>query len=189
MSTYNPTAPGRDEDILDLYFARDERAITETQERYGRACLKVAMGILRSHPDAEECVNDTYLKTWHSIPPERPHSLGAFVCRIVRNLSINRLRDLTASRRNRDLTVSLEELSACLPAPEEAGSDLPRLISDFLRREEELSRQLFMGRYWYGQSVRELADEWDIPAKTVSQKLFRTRERLRAYLNERGYSL
>ncbi len=178
---------GADEDILDLYFARDERAIRETDDRYGKVCMKVSMGILKSHPDAEECVNDTYLEAWNRIPPERPRSLCAYICRIARNRSISRLRKLTAAKRSRDLTVSLEELSATLPAEVDSEGVLTRHISDFLRREDELNRRLFLGRYWFSQSVAELAAAWDMPAKTVSQKLFRTRERLRAYLAERGY--
>ncbi len=180
---------GADEDILDLYFARDERAIQETHNRYGRVCMKVSMGILFSHPDAEECVNDTYLEAWNRIPPERPRSLCAYVCRIARNLSISRLRHLTAAKRSRDLTVSMEELSAVLPTAVDSPEELTRHISDFLRREEELDRRLFVGRYWFSRSVAELSEAWGVPAKTVSQKLFRTRERLRVYLSERGYSL
>ncbi len=187
MSSISQT--GRDEDILDLYFARDERAIAETQERYGRVCLTVAMGILDSRSDAEECVNDTYLRAWNTIPPERPRSLCAYVCRIVRNLSISRLREVRAARRSRELTVSLEELSDCLPAVEASGGELSRYLSDFLRGEDAESRRLFLGRYWYGQSVKDLAADYGIPARAVSQKLFRTRERLRVYLTERGYSL
>ncbi len=191
----SPRIPGPDEDILDLYFARDETAITETDRRYGRVCMQVSMGILASHPDAEECVNDTYLKTWNSIPPARPRSLCAYICRIVRNLSINRLRDMTAAKRSRDLTVSLEELEDCLP--DLSGStdrdgflrELPRLLSDFLRTLDARDRALFMGRYWYAVSVKELAAEHGMTSGAVSMNLHRTRERLRAYLSERGYTV
>ncbi len=187
----NPSTPraGADEDILDLYFARDERAITETANRYGTVCMQVSMGILSSRPDAEECVNDTYLEAWNRIPPERPRSLCAYVCRIARNLSVSRLRRMTAGKRSRDLTVSLEELAAVLPAHVDSEGELARHISAFLRGEADLDRRLFLGRYWFSQSVRELSDAWGLPARTVSQKLFRTRERLRIYLSERGYSL
>ncbi len=93
MSHPSSAAPVRDEEIIALYFARDEQAIAETDRRYGRLCMKLSMEILESRPDAEECVNDTYLKTWNSIPPARPQSLRAYLLRIVRNLSISRLRD------------------------------------------------------------------------------------------------
>ncbi len=179
----------KDTDILDLYFARDERAISETDRRYGKVCMQVSMGVLDSHPDAEECVSDTYIKTWNTIPPTRPRSLCAYVCRIVRNLSINRLRDMTADKRSRDLTVSLEELSACIPAPTEGDGELPRHISAFLRAEDELDRKLFMGKYFYGQAVKDLAREWGLSANAVSVRLFKIRERLRAYLSDRGYTV
>ena len=93
-----------DQEIISLYFDRDEQAIKETDTKYGKTCMQVSMNILHSHPDAEECVSDTYLKTWNSIPPQRPNSLCAFVCRIVRNLSLNRLKELTAAKRDRELT-------------------------------------------------------------------------------------
>ncbi len=186
----NPTAgAGRDEDILNLYFARDERAITETDRRYGKACMQVSMGILNSPPDAEECVSDTYLKAWNSIPPTRPRSLCAYICRIVRNLSINRLRDLTAAKRSRDLTVSLNELSACIPAPIEGDSELPRLISAFLRDCKESDRRLFMGRYFYALSVKDLAAAYDMTPGLIYKRLDKTRDRLRTYLSERGYTV
>ncbi len=192
-----PTESGPAEDavILDLYFSRDERAITETDRRYGKSCMQVSLGILRSRPDAEECVNDTYLKTWNSIPPVRPHSLGAYVLRIVRNLSINRLRDMTAARRSRELTLSLDELDACIPAPaaDEPASgtvaELSRLISDFLRTEDAVDRRLFMGRYFYTRTVHELAAAEGMREKAVYKHLDKVRDRLRAYLEERGYTV
>ncbi len=180
-----------DEAILDLYFARDERAITETDRRYGHACMKIALGILGrgSRSDAEECVSDTYLKTWNSIPPNRPASLCGYVCRITRNLSVNRLRDLSAARRNRDLTVSLSELEDCMPVREDAASELPRLLADFLGGLPELDRRLFVGRYWYALPVKDLAREWDLTANAATLRLRRIREALRAYLTERGYTV
>ncbi len=175
--------------IIDLYFARDERAITETQRRYGRMCRRLAEGILHSPPDAEECENDAYLRVWNSIPPQRPQSLRAYLCRIVRNLALNRLRDLSASRRDRDLWISLEEVSECLPAREEEPTLLARHLSDFLRTEEALDRKLFLGRYWYASSVKSLAEAHGLSPNAVSLRLYKTRARLRAYLHERGYSL
>ncbi len=176
-----------DEAILDLYFSRDERAITETDRQYGRICTQVSMNILHSPPDAEECVSDTYLKAWNAIPPERPRSLCAYVCRIVRNLSLNRLRDMNAARRNKDMTVSLSELDECLAVREDAVTELPRLLSDFLRTLDKRDRLLFMGRYWYARSVKDMATECGMTPNAVSVNLYRTREKLRAYLTERGY--
>jgi RNA polymerase sigma-70 factor (ECF subfamily) len=178
-----------DQEIIALYFARDEQAIRETDARYGKTCMQVSMNILRSRPDAEECVNDTYLKTWDSIPPARPASLCAFVCRIVRNLSLNRLKELTAAKRSRDLTVSFEELEACIPMPDEESPVLAEELAAFLKTEGEVDRVLFVGRYWFACSVEELARRTGLTKRAVHMRIFRTRERLRAYLVERGYSV
>ena len=178
-----------DQEIIAMYFARDEQAIRETDARYGKTCMQVSMNILRSRPDAEECVNDTYLKTWDSIPPARPASLCAFVCRIVRNLSLNRLQELTAAKRRRDLTVSLEELEDCIPMPDEESSALAEELAVFLRTEGEIDRALFVGRYWFACGVEELARRTGLTKRAVHMRIFRTRERLRAYLTERGYSV
>ena len=178
-----------DQEIISLYFDRDEQAIAETDKRYGKTCMQVSMSILNSHPDAEECVNDTYLKTWNSIPPAKPHSLCAFLCRIVRNLSINRLEELTAAKRNRDLTVSFEELEACIPLPDEQSPELADLLESFLRKEGETDRVLFVGRYWFACPVEELARRTGLTRRAVHMRIFRTRERLRAYLTERGYGV
>ena len=178
-----------DQEIIALYFARDEQAIRETDARYGKTCMQVSMNILRSRPDAEECVNDTYLKTWDSIPPARPASLCAFVCRIVRNLSLNRLKELTAAKRSRDLTVSFEELEACIPMPDEESPVLAEELAAFLKTEGETDRALFVGRYWFACSVEELARRTGMTKRAVHMRIFRTRERLRAYLTERGYSV
>ena len=178
-----------DQEIISLYFDRNEQAIAETDKRYGKTCMQVSMSILNSHPDAEECVNDTYLKTWNSIPPAKPHSLCAFLCRIVRNLSINRLEELTAAKRNRDLTVSFEELEACIPLPDEASPELADLLESFLRKEGETDRVLFVGRYWFACPVEDLARRTGLTRRAVHMRIFRTRERLRAYLGERGYGV
>lgn len=177
----------KDQDIIDLYFARDEQAIRETDVKYGGLCMQVSMNILESKPDAEECVSDTYLKTWNSIPPTRPSSLCAFVCRIIRNLSLNRLRDMRREKRNRDVTLSLEELEACIPMPDEDKNELSYLLNAFLEAQGEVDRVLFVGRYWFHCSVSDLAGRLGLTANAVSLRLHKTRERLRAYLTERGY--
>ena len=178
-----------DQDIIKLYFERNERAIVETDRSYGKVCMQVSMNILDSRPDAEECVNDTYLKTWKSIPPERPNSLCAFVCRIARNLSLNRLRDMRREKRNSELTVSFEELEACIPMPDEESPALAEELAAFLKTEGEIDRALFVGRYWFACSVEELARRTGMTKRAVHMRIFRTRERLRAYLTERGYGV
>ena len=133
-----------DQDIVALYFDRNEQAIAETDKKYGNLCMQVSMNVLDSKPDAEECVSDTYLKTWNSIPPTRPNSLCAFVCRIARNLSLNRLRDLRREKRNRELPVSFEELEAWIPMPDESKNELSHLLTVFLDGQGEADRVLFM---------------------------------------------
>ena len=178
-----------DQEIIALYFDRNEQAIAETDKSYGKACMQVSMNILQSHPDAEECVNDTYLKTWNSIPPTKPNSLCAFVCRIARNLSLNRLRDLRRDRRNRELTVSFEELEDCIPMDESRADILPDLLADFLRGLDEAERKLFVGRYWHGMSVKDLATYWELTPNAVALRLQKTRNRLRDFLTKGGYTV
>ena len=175
-----------DQEIISLYFARDEQAIAETSRVYGSMCMSTAMRVLDSRPDAEECVSDAYLKAWNSIPPEKPRVLGAFLCRITRNLAITRYRALHRHKRNRDLELSLSELAECIPAAEEDDT-LRDLIDSFLRGLEDTDRRLFLGRYWYATSVKELAKAWDMTPNAVSLRLYKTREKMKAYLSERGY--
>ena len=178
-----------DHQIIELYFARDELAIEETAKRYGGVCMQVSMDILRDRMDAEECVSDTWLQTWRTIPPQRPTILRAFLCRITRNLSINRLRERKAKRRDRDMTLSLEELEGVLSIPEDKSEGLSELISEFLRSLDREDRLLFMGRYWHGQSVRELADRMGLSANAAAVRLHRIREELRDFLTERGITV
>ncbi len=189
MSQSNTPSRPSDEEIVNLYFARNEQAIAETDAKYGKVCMQVSMNIVESHPDAEECVSDGYLKTWHAIPPARPASLCAFVCRIVRNVSLNRLREMKAAKRSRDLTLSLEELEACIPVDESRASELPALISGFLEGLDATDRKLFMGRYWHAIPVKDLAKEHGLTPNAVSLRLFKTRERLRLHLEEGGYTV
>lgn len=178
-----------DGEIVELYFARDEQAIAETDKKYGKVCMQVSMNIVESRPDAEECVNDGYLKTWNAIPPARPNSLCAFVCRIVRNLSINRLRDMKAERRSRDLTLSLEELESCISVDESRADILPGLISAFLEGLDETDRKLFMGRYFHATPVKSLAETYGLTPNAVSIRLFKIREGLRLHLEKGGYTV
>ena len=181
--------PMEDQKIIALYFARDERAIAETAKSYGKDCMQVSMNILHSHPDAEECVSDTYLRAWNSMPPTRPTVLKAFLCKIARNLSLNRLRDMHRMGRDADLTVSMTELEECLALPEENGGEMAEVLSEFLHGQDKTDRLLFMGRYWHGIPVSELAIRMGMKPNTVTVRLKRTRERLHAYLSERGYKV
>ena len=173
--------------IIELYFSRDEQAILHTADKYGPYCTAVSMSILHSEPDAEECVNDTWLRAWNAIPPKRPTPLRAFLLRITRNLSINRLRYNRGECRDQNLTVAFDELEDCIPMPEEHSPALAEMLSEFLRTLSEQERLLFMGRYFHALPVGELARRMGLRANTASVKLRRIREALRAFLTERGY--
>jgi len=175
--------------IVALYLARDEHAITETEIAYGKLCMGLSEGILGNRSDAEECVNDAYLRLWNSIPPQNPPSLKNYLAKIVRRLSIDRYRKNRTVKQYIDFEISLHELSECLPAEEEHHSEVISLMEAFLREEDALSRKLFMGRYWRAVSVNDLAKHYALTPNAVTKRLIRTREKLRAYLTERGYTV
>ena len=189
MSSTHTAKPLSDADIVALYFARDEQAIRRTDEKYGSFCHRLAMHILHSEQDAEECVSDTYLKAWNTIPPTRPSSLQAFLGRIVKNLSINRYHEGKAQKRNRDFDLSLEELADCIPAPDEAADDLPALFNEFLGGLDPTERKLFVGRYWHSYTMETLAKAYGLTVNAETLRIARTRGKLRDFLTERGYML
>jgi RNA polymerase sigma-70 factor (ECF subfamily) len=180
-----------DQTIIDLYFARDEQAIRETERAHGAFCMGVSMSILNNRLDAEECVNDTYLRAWNAIPPTVPRCLRAFLARIVRNLSIDRYRKKREEAPVVELEAAMAELAASIPegAEQEAGEALADLLDRFLRTEEEVDRRLFLGRYWYGVSVKALAEGSGLSPNAVTKRLGKTRKRLSVYLSERGYTI
>lgn len=180
----------KDQEIIALYHARDEQAIKESEEKYGGYCHSVAMNILNHRPDAEECVNDTWLRAWNAMPPHRPSVLRTYLGKITRNLALNRLSINRAAKRNRHLEIAFEELGDCVPAPEETDADeLCGLINAFLEATPKLDRQLFLGRYWFAHPVRTLANHYGLTENAVSGRLKRTRAALRVYLTERGYDV
>ncbi|MBQ9780490.1 MAG: RNA polymerase sigma factor [Clostridia bacterium] len=176
-----------DRDIIELYHARNERAIVETTAKYGGVCHGVAMNILHNRQDAEECVNDTWVRTWETIPPERPNIFKAFLCRITRNLSIDRYRQNQRRAAHVDMELILDELAECLPAEEESG--LKECLNTFFVGLDPMDRKLFLGRYWHACPVKILAEMYEFSPNYVSVHLHRTRERLRNYLTERGYTI
>ena len=178
-----------DTSIIELYFARNEDAIVETAKKYGGYCHQISMNILANPQDAEECVNDTWLKTWHSIPPQRPGVLRLFLATITRNLSVNRYKAQRAQRRNRELELSLEELAECIPMQEENADELPTMLNGFLRSLPHEERSIFVLRYWHSYSVKHLAKVFGLSEGAMSNRLWRTREKLRTYLSERGYNV
>lgn len=178
---------GSDAYVIDLYFARDERAIRLTDERYGKHCRAIAYNILADDGESEECVNDTWLRTWNAIPPTRPNSLRAFVGRITRNLALNRWK----ARRRRVPCVdeALEEFAECLPdtLPDDGG--LGALFDEFLGGLTETDCNVFVLRYWHMAPVERIAAAVGISENAVYLRLSKTREKLRTFLNQRGYRL
>lgn len=182
----------KDEAILELYWARSEAAIDETDRVYGRYCHSVAFGILRDQEDAEETVNDTWLKAWDSIPPERPHHLKGFLARITRQLSVNRLeQNLAQKRGGGQYALALDELAECIP--DGRGEDLAELtalrdaLNRFLRGLQPEPRAVFIRRYWHTQSVAEIAAACGMSESKVKSMLLRTRYKLRKALTEEGF--
>ena len=176
--------------IIGLFRKRDENAIAEMKEKYGRLCLYIAGNILSQREDAEECVNTAYYEVWNHIPPEEPDDLKLYLCRIVRNIAIKRLQYNTAQKRSSDMTVSIEELSEMIPAPDTGMADgklLADAVSRFLRTQDEVRRKVFIRRYWYGDPIAKIAEYYGLKEKTVATCLFRTRKKLKAFLEKEGY--
>lgn len=184
-----------DTQIIDLYWSRSERAIPATAEKYGSYCTTIARNILGSSEDAEECVNDTYLNAWESMPPNRPSILSAFLGRITRNLSVSRYRQNHAEKRGGgELPLVLEELAECVSDTADTEHQLDRKelvqeINRFLSSLTAEKRNLFVCRYWYADSITEIAKQYGKTANHVSVILSRTRKELRQYLTERGFDL
>lgn len=179
----------KDFEIVALYHARDERAIEVSQKQYGRYCHTVSMNILRSQPDAEECVSDTWPAAWNTMPPKWPRNLCAYLGKLTRNISLNRLKALRRECRDTSLTVAFEELEDCIPAPDDTDSAvICGWLDEYLGTLGQLDRQLFVGRYWYNHSVKELARHYGLTANAATKRITRVREGLRSFLTERGYT-
>lgn len=183
-----------DTQIIDLFFARSEQAISELDSKYGKVCHSLSYNILHNTLDVEECVNDAYLGTWNAIPPKRPNPLLAFVCKIVRNLSIARYRANTAMKRNSTYTVALEEIEDCLSSPVTVESQLEHkelvaAIEAFLDTLSTENRVIFIRRYWFADSHREIAQRVGLTEKNVSVRLTRLRRELKACMEQREVSL
>ena len=199
-----------DAQIIELYWARDERAITETDGKYGSYCRAIAHRIVHSAEDTEECVNDTYLHTWNAIPPTRPDILKLYLARITRNLSFNRYKALHAAKRGGgEIDAALDELSECVAAagtrgavltgastgdymdsPQEqslVAKELTQCINDFVKSLPERDAGLFLRRYFYTEGVREIAAASGLTENNVSVILNRTRKKLKEHLAAEGY--
>lgn len=179
----------RDAYIKSLYNARDEQAIAESEKTYGRYCRGIACSILTDDADAEECVNDTWLKTWNAIPPADPPSMKHWYGRLTRHLAIDRYRTIRRGKRGRDMTVLVSELDESVPDTPVEPDALPGLLTEFLSSLETEERNLFVGRYWHQYSVEILTETHGLTANAVYIRLTRTRQKLKAFLNQRGYRI
>lgn len=181
-----------DYDIVKLYLERSEKAIGETEKKYGGYCITVAKNILGNELDAEECVNDTYLRAWNSIPPNKPKKLNTYLGKITRNLAINRYHHYNAEKRGNGQTdLVLEELNFCLPSESETEKDfdeklLTKSIEHFLKAQSREKRNIFLRRYWYASSIGEIARDFSMSESKVKSILFRMREKLKLHLEKEG---
>ncbi len=181
-----------DREIVELYWARDERAVGETQTKYGPYCMAVARRIVTDGEDAAECVNDALLAAWRSIPPQRPAALAAYLGKLTRRIALNRLRDGNREKRGGGrVTLALEELGECVPGGTDAGaeaelSELTGAIDRFLGTLPGTERDVFVCRYWFLASVEEICGQFGFGESRVKSMLSRTRKKLKRHLKEEG---
>lgn len=176
-----------DHQILDLLWQRSEGAVSALAQKFGKLLHRMAMNLLGSPQDAEECVNDTYLAVWNSIPPNRPEPLRPYVCRIGRNIALNRLRGNCAQKRS-GYEVSLDELAGCISAPRiEDGRALGQAIDAYLDTLNKDNRVIFLRRYWFGDTVKDIAKAFGMTENAVFVRLSRIRDGLKEYLIKEGY--
>lgn len=179
-----------DVSIVDLLCKRDEQAITEMKRKYDKLCFYVAGNILSQREDIEECVNSAYYEIWNNIPPDDLNDFKTYLCRIVRNIAINRLKYNSAEKRNSAFLVPIDEIAECVPSESGYGisdDELADAISRFLMGQDEKHRKVFVRRYWYGDQISKIAEYYGMKEKTVATYLFRTRKKLKAFLKKEGY--
>ncbi|MFY9131376.1 MAG: sigma-70 family RNA polymerase sigma factor [Saccharofermentanales bacterium] len=177
----------QDGEIIKLFFERSEQAIRELETKYGNACLKLSYNILGNRQDAEECVNDAYLGVWNAIPPAKPDPLLSFVLKIVRNLSLKKYWKNRAIKRDSAYTVSIHEIELFLATPNTTESEidareLAKMIEEFLGMQTTENRVIFLRRYWFSDSYKNIANQMGLSEKAVSVRLTRIRRNLREFL-------
>ena len=184
-----------DNQIIQLYFDRSEEAIYQTEAKYGNYCHTIAFNILHNLEDSEECVNDTFWKVWGIIPPRKPKRLAAFLGKITCNLSLDMYRHYSAEkRRGGEMAIALDELSECISAPESQEDPIEKLVltdvlNHFLASLSVENRKIFMRRYWYVSSVKEIALDYGITESKVKMSLYRSRILLKTILEKEGIAL
>lgn len=181
----------QDSQLLDLFWARSETVIEETKKQYGSLIHQIAANILLDERDVEECISDTLYAAWTTIPPQRPSCLRAYLCVLARNISTNRYHANTAVKRNITHEVALEELASCIPGGDDVSDiyvaqELAAYLNRFLAKLKEEDRNLFLRRYWFGDSVAALAEATGMNAHRISVRLFRLRGALKLFLIKEG---
>ena len=181
-----------DAEIVELFTARDERAVAEVKAKYGGVCRSVAMSMLRNREDAEECTSDVYMVLWSNIPPA-PANLKAYICRVAKNMCLKRIEYNSAGKRSDEGKVSISELSEELrgedPAVRQSDMEFGEIISRFLRSQKTETRVVFLRRYWLMESVEEIAARFSFSKSKVKSMLFRTRNNLEKYLRKEGIDI
>lgn len=186
------TGPMPDDEIVALYFARSEEAIAESDRKYGKTCHTVAYNILHSDEDAEECVSDTWLRAWNAIPPEKPARLGAWLSTVTRRLALTRYETKTAAKRYGGIQASLEELAECVADGGLTIADevaISNAINSFLASLPARARMIFMRKYWYMDSIADIAKSMGMTESAVKVSLHRTREKFRKHLDKEGITV
>lgn len=178
-------------EIVKLYLERSEDAIAKTKSKYGKFCCRLAFNILKNREDSEECENEAYLKLWNAIPPQKPDALMPYLGKIIRRLSLQRYEYYTAKKRNAKLETAFCELEECIAEPRDIESqysaeELSKAINYFLHGIDSESRKIFVRRYWYTDSIKQIAVRFEISQSKVKSSLFRTRNRLKSELMKEG---
>ncbi len=181
-----------DEKIIELYFERNESAISETAEKYGNYLYKIAFNILSDNEDSEESVNDTYMSAWNTIPPEKPNVFSAFLSKIIRYISLNRYRARkTEKRGGGEIDAAFEEIEECVPDKsniydEIETKELAEIISDYLKKLPETERKIFVCRYYYLDSLSDISKQFGFSKSKVASMLHRTRKKILSHLEKEG---
>lgn len=183
-----------DQAIIELYWKRSQQAITETSDKYGSRLESLSMNILHDNEDAKECVNDTYHATWNTLPPEKPDFFFAYLAKLTRHFSFGKYDYYHAKKRDTTIVELSEELENCLPAPNDYeakldSEEIGRALSDFLYAQTPEMRMIFVRRYWYTDSIRDIAVSYNLSESKVKSMLFRMRGKLREYLEKEGIVL
>lgn len=182
-----------DSKIIDLYWQRDQQAIEETDRAYGGRLSALSVRILNSVEDARECVNDTYLAAWNTIPPQRPEFFFAYLAKICRNCSLGRLDWLNAAKRKAEVVTLTREMELCIPDRSNdrrlEGQELGKLLNTFLGTISRENRMIFLRRYWYADTIEEIASRYGVTQSKVKTSLHRTRNKLSVFLQKEGITL